>query len=229
MGVFVLFLWGKGYTERLLARTSFSGNSAVELSIFFPGPTGQNRYAPLCPDPPLALLLLSRVRRKPLEDVPFIWAFILFHGSGRPDEGALRILHPFYRSWLPFSSRRKGSGFLLAESFFWVIVILLLIVFPGSVLFVQRFGLDQSIALFKTAHALSRQAPFYFYFIQIWGQFAPWSILLPFLGICRLEGEVRDLALSRIPLFSSGLFFFLSSSPSLRSGFPGTFCRPFPL
>ena len=88
-----------------------------------------------------------------------------------------------------FLIKEKRIGILVSRDFFLGYFILLLIVLPWPVLFVQRFGLDQSFALLKTAHAFTRQAPFYFYFIQIWGQFAPWSILLPFLGIAVWRGR----------------------------------------
>ncbi|HSB06598.1 MAG TPA: glycosyltransferase family 39 protein [Thermodesulfobacteriota bacterium] len=82
-----------------------------------------------------------------------------------------------------FLIKEKRIRIFVSRDFLLGYFILLLIVLPWAILFVQRFGLDQSFALLKAAHAFSRQAPFYFYFIQIWGQFAPWSILLPFLGI----------------------------------------------
>jgi hypothetical protein len=62
-------------------------------------------------------------------------------------------------------------------------MVLLLVALPWPLLFVRRFGLEESIALVRATHPLSRQAPFYFYVIEIWGQFAPWSLLLPWLGI----------------------------------------------
>jgi 4-amino-4-deoxy-L-arabinose transferase-like glycosyltransferase len=60
-------------------------------------------------------------------------------------------------------------------------IILALTVLPWIFLFLHRVGLEESIALIKETHILTRQAPIYFYFIQIWGQFFPWSLLLPFL------------------------------------------------
>jgi hypothetical protein len=59
---------------------------------------------------------------------------------------------------------------------------------------------------------LTRQAPFYFYFIQIWGQFAPWSILLPFLGIAvwRERAEIWRSPESLILIWFVLLFIFLT-------------------
>jgi hypothetical protein len=60
-------------------------------------------------------------------------------------------------------------------------VILLFMVLPWVFLFIDRVGLSETIRLVKETQILTRHAPFYFYFIQIWGEFAPWSVLLPFL------------------------------------------------
>ena len=111
-----------------------------------------------------------------------------------------------------FLIKEKRTGILVSRDFFLGYFILLLIVLPWPVLFVQRFGLDQSVVLFKTAHALTRQAPFYFYFIQIWGQFAPWSILLPFLGIAvwRKRSEIWRSPESLILIWFVLLFIFLT-------------------
>jgi 4-amino-4-deoxy-L-arabinose transferase-like glycosyltransferase len=54
-------------------------------------------------------------------------------------------------------------------------------VLPWIFLFIHRVGLEESIRLMKETDILTREAPFYFYSIQIWGQFFPWSLLLPFL------------------------------------------------
>jgi hypothetical protein len=52
---------------------------------------------------------------------------------------------------------------------------------PWIILFIERVGFLETIRLVRETQILTRHAPFYFYFIQIWGEFAPWSVLLPFL------------------------------------------------
>jgi 4-amino-4-deoxy-L-arabinose transferase-like glycosyltransferase len=59
--------------------------------------------------------------------------------------------------------------------------ILVPVVLPWVILFIERVGFHETIKLVRETQILSRYAPFYFYFIQIWGEFAPWSVLFPFL------------------------------------------------
>jgi 4-amino-4-deoxy-L-arabinose transferase-like glycosyltransferase len=70
---------------------------------------------------------------------------------------------------------------LIGREFFLGYIILALTVLPWIFLFISRVGLEQYISLIKGTDILTRKAPIYFYFIEIWGQFFPWSLLLPFL------------------------------------------------
>jgi 4-amino-4-deoxy-L-arabinose transferase-like glycosyltransferase len=60
-------------------------------------------------------------------------------------------------------------------------LILSLVVLPWVILFIDRVGFQETIKLVRETQILTRHAPFYFYFTQIWGEFAPWSVLFPFL------------------------------------------------
>ncbi len=80
-----------------------------------------------------------------------------------------------------FLIKEKQWRILICKEFILGYVILMLTAFPWIFLFIHRVGLEESIRLVKETHILTRQAPIYFYFIQIWGQFFPWSALLPFL------------------------------------------------
>jgi 4-amino-4-deoxy-L-arabinose transferase-like glycosyltransferase len=102
-------------------------------------------------------------------------------GLGVLTKGPFGFLIPF-PVVAAFLLKRKEARILVRKEFIVGYLILLLIALPWPILFVERFGLEQSISLFKAAHPLSRQAPIYFYFLEIWGQFFPWSLLLPFLG-----------------------------------------------
>jgi hypothetical protein len=44
-------------------------------------------------------------------------------------------------------------------------------------------GLSEAVALVEGSQVLTRHAPFYLYFVQIWIQFSPWSLLIPVLAI----------------------------------------------
>ncbi len=80
-----------------------------------------------------------------------------------------------------FLIKERQWRILICREFILGYVILMLTAFPWIFLFIHRVGLEESITLVKETHILTRQAPIYFYFIQIWGQFFPWSLLLPFL------------------------------------------------
>ena len=107
----------------------------------------------------------------------------LFMGLGVLTKGPFGFLIPF-PILAVFLIKEKKARVLISGEFILGYLILLLVAVPWVFLFVQRLGLERSIALFKATHPLTRQAPFYFYLIEIWGQFFPWSLLLPFLGIC---------------------------------------------
>ena len=104
-----------------------------------------------------------------------------FMGLGVLTKGPFGFFIPFPVMAL-FLIKEKKASLLIGREFILGYLILLLVALPWALLFVDRFGLKESITLLKATHPLSRQAPFYFYFLEIWGQFAPWSLLLPFLG-----------------------------------------------
>jgi hypothetical protein len=80
-----------------------------------------------------------------------------------------------------FLIKERRWRMLMGREFILGYLILVLTALPWIFLFLHRVGLEKSITLVKETHILTRHAPIYFYFIQIWGQFFPWSVLLPFL------------------------------------------------
>ena len=80
-----------------------------------------------------------------------------------------------------FLIKEKQSRIWISKEFILGYVILALTVLPWVFLFIHRVGLEESITLMKGTQILTRKAPVYFYFIEIWGQFFPWSVFLPFL------------------------------------------------
>ncbi len=111
-----------------------------------------------------------------------------------------------------FLIKEKKARLLRSPEFILGYSILLLTAFPWIFLFVDRFGLHESIALVEATHPLSRQAPFYFYFLEIWGQFFPWSLLLPFLGfyMWKERSKVWRSEESLFLIWFVLLFFFLT-------------------
>ena len=82
-----------------------------------------------------------------------------------------------------FLIKERRWNLLISREFILGYVIIALTVLPWVFFFIYRVGFDQTVALVKNTQILTRQAPIYFYFIEIWGKFFPWSLLLPFLFI----------------------------------------------
>ena len=113
-----------------------------------------------------------------------------FMGLGTLAKGPFVFLAAF--PCLAFFLIKEGkAGVLLERGFILGYAIFLMTVLPWVILYIQRFGVDQSLAYLKAATYQSRQAPFYFYFYEIWGQFAPWSLLLPLLGFFVWKERLR--------------------------------------
>jgi 4-amino-4-deoxy-L-arabinose transferase-like glycosyltransferase len=101
-----------------------------------------------------------------------------------------------------FLVKEKQWKKLFSKEFLFGYGVLALTVLPWVILFIGRVGWEECITLIKGNRILSRHAPIYFYFIEIWGQFFPWSVLLPFLflHIWRQKAEIWN---SRESFFSS--------------------------
>jgi 4-amino-4-deoxy-L-arabinose transferase-like glycosyltransferase len=180
MGVIILFLWGKriyGTTQSGL----IAGGVLLSSYQYF----SQARLAKT--DTLLCLFILlslyfftlgyGEVRRK---RSLFYGLSFFSMGLGVLTKGPFGLVPPFIiisallikeRRWRIWISREFLLGY----------IILALTVLPWIFLFISRVGLEQYISLIKGTDILTRKAPIYFYFIEIWGQFFPWSLLLPFL------------------------------------------------
>jgi 4-amino-4-deoxy-L-arabinose transferase-like glycosyltransferase len=103
-------------------------------------------------------------------------------GLGTLTKGPFGLFIPFFIIAIFLVKERQWS-LLISKDFILGYVIIALIVFPWVFLFIYRIGFEQTVVLVKNTRILTRQAPIYFYFIQIWSQFFPWSLLLPFLFV----------------------------------------------
>jgi 4-amino-4-deoxy-L-arabinose transferase-like glycosyltransferase len=90
---------------------------------------------------------------------------------------------------------------LYSREFLWGYAIFIITICSWFLPFLYRVGVHQYFVLIKENTILTRRAPVYFYFIQIWGQFFPWSLLIPLLAVC--------LWRKRATLWSSRESFFL--------------------
>ena len=181
IGLLVVFLWGKRIYGTPLAGLVSAGILLSSYQYFTQARMAKTDML-LCALVLLALYTFFLGYEKTSRGRLLCFGFsFFFMGLGVLTKGPFGFFIPF--PVLALFLIKEGKARVLVErAFILGYVILLLIVLPWVLLFIQRFGLDQSIALLKATHPLSRQAPFYFYFLEIWGQFAPWSLLLPFLG-----------------------------------------------
>ncbi len=115
------------------------------------------------------------------------WRRLLFHGLsfgfmglGNLTKGPFGMVPLFVIAVLLL--KEKEMKRLVSREFLVGYLILALISLPWVFLFIHRVGLEQAITLMKENKILSRQAPVYFYFLEIWGQFLPWSLLFPLMG-----------------------------------------------
>jgi 4-amino-4-deoxy-L-arabinose transferase-like glycosyltransferase len=181
VGIIILFLWGK----RIYGTTQ-SGLIAggILLSSY------QYFYQARLPKTDILLclfILLSlyffylgygELRRRRY----LLYGFSFFSmGLGVLTKGPFGLLPFIILS--AFLIKERQWRILICKEFILGYVILILTAFPWIFLFLHRVGLEESITLVKETHILTRQAPIYFYLIQIWGQFFPWSLLLPFLCV----------------------------------------------
>lgn len=191
IGIVVLFLWGKRVYKTTESGLIAGGILLSSYQYFF-----QARIAKT--DMLLCLLILlslyffylgyeeSRKRRYPL----YVLSFFLM-GLGILAKGPFGLFPPFIII-LVFLIKEGRWKILIGKEFILGYIVLGMTILPWVLLFIHRVGLDQTIALVKENQILTRKAPIYFYLIEIWPQFSPWSLLLPFLaiGIWRRRGGV---------------------------------------
>ena len=179
VGVIVLLLWGKRIYGTIAPGLIAGGILLSSYQYFF-----QARIAKT--DMLLSLFILLSLYFFYLGYGEFGRRRSLFYGLSFFSMGlAVLTKGPF--GLIPFIIisafliKERGWRILMSGEFILGYVILVLTVLPWIFFFLHRVGLQESIALIKETHILTRHAPIYFYFIEIWGQFFPWSLLLPFL------------------------------------------------
>jgi 4-amino-4-deoxy-L-arabinose transferase-like glycosyltransferase len=200
IGVIILFLWGKRIFGTIQSGLVAGGVLLSSYQYFFQARMAKTDMV-LCLFVLLSLYFFylgysSFQRRRML----FYGLSFFFMGLGVLTKGPFGLFIPFLII-VVFLIKERKMRMLVSQEWILGYFIFLLTVLPWILLFFHRVGLDESIKLVKETHILTRQAPFYFYFIEIWGQFFPWSILLPFLFI--------HLWRQRGNIWSSGECFFL--------------------
>ena len=114
-----------------------------------------------------------------------------FMGLGVLTKGPLGMFLP-YVIIAVFLIKERRWKMLASKEFILGYLVLILTVLPWVLLFIHRIGLDPAIKLVREHQILDRSAPIYLYFLQIWPQFFPWSLFLPFLALhlWRQRGEI---------------------------------------
>ena len=179
VGIIILFLWGKRIYGTIQSGLIAGGILLSSYQYFFQARLPKTDML-LC-----LFILLSLYffylgygafgRRRSL-----LYGLSFFSmGLGVLTKGPFGLLPLMILS--AFLIKERQWRILICKEFILGYVILMLTAFPWIFLFIHRVGLEESITLFKETHILTRTAPIYFYFIQIWGQFFPWSLFLPFL------------------------------------------------
>jgi 4-amino-4-deoxy-L-arabinose transferase-like glycosyltransferase len=199
IGAIVLFLWGKRIYGRARSGLISGGILLSSYQYFFQGRMAKTDML-LC----LFILLSLYFFHLGYEEIGkrrylFHGLSFFFMGLGVLTKGPFGLIPVPILS--VFLIKERKVRILISKEFILGYFIFALTVLPWISLFIHRIGLEQIFFLLKETHVLSRQAPFYFYFLQIWVQFFPWSVLIPwlFLYLWRKRGS----------LFHSGESLFL--------------------
>jgi 4-amino-4-deoxy-L-arabinose transferase-like glycosyltransferase len=213
IGVIILFFWGKRIYGTNRSGLFAGGILLSSYKYFF-------HVKLVKTDMPLCLFILLSLyffhlgygcnendRRRFL----FNGLSFFFMGLGTLTKGPFGIVIPLFVISLFLIKERRWRIFINKE-FIIGYCIFALTILPWIVLFVSRVGLEESIKLIVENKILSDHAPIYFYFIDIWVQFAPWSLFLPFLFIYlwRERRKVWNSEESIFLIWFIGLFVLLT-------------------
>lgn len=80
-----------------------------------------------------------------------------------------------------FLLKEKKLKIMINKEFIIGYLIIIMIILLWVVPFVSRLGWERTFRVLRQTEPLTRRAPFYFYFLEIWPQFFPWSTLIPLL------------------------------------------------
>lgn len=180
IGVVILFFWGRRIYGTIQSGLISGGLLLTSYQYFF-----QARIAKT--DMLLCLMILLSLyffylgydgsRRKP---VLFYGLSFFFMGLGVLTKGPFGIAIPMLVT-IAFLLKEKRMKLLVSKEFLLGYVIVAITALPWVVFFIKGVGWEQTVDLVKANQILTRKEPIYFYFIEIWVQFFPWSLLLPFL------------------------------------------------
>jgi 4-amino-4-deoxy-L-arabinose transferase-like glycosyltransferase len=180
VGVIVTCLWARKVYGTLLSGLISGGALLSAYQYFFQARLAKTDIL-LCVFILLSLYFFYLGYREPR------WRRFLYHGLsfgfiglGNLTKGPFGMLPLFIIAIFLIKEREVKR--LISKEFLVGYLILALTSLPWVFLFIHRVGWEQAITLMKENKILSRQAPVYFYFLEIWAQFLPWSLLFPLMG-----------------------------------------------
>jgi 4-amino-4-deoxy-L-arabinose transferase-like glycosyltransferase len=182
MGVILLFLWGKRAYGTVQSGLLSGGILLTAHQYFF-----QARMAKT--DSILCFLVILSLYSFHLGYGASGRRRYLFHGLSFFSTGLAVLTKGPIGLFIPllvisiFLFKERRWGLWLSKEFILGYVIFGLTVLPWVFLFIDRVGFDRAITQVKEEQILRRAAPIYFYLVQIWGEFFPWSIFLPFIAV----------------------------------------------
>jgi len=200
MGVIILFLWGKRIYGTTQSGLMAGGVLLSSYQYFF-----QARLAKT--DILFCLFILLSLYFFYLGYSEFGRRRYLFYGLSFFSLGLGVLTKGPFGLFIPlviisvFLVKERQWSILISKEFILGYIILALTVLPWVLLFIDRVGLRETVPLVKETQILTREGPVYFYFLQIWLQFFPWSVLLPFLFFYAWK--------ERMKFWHSGESFFL--------------------
>jgi 4-amino-4-deoxy-L-arabinose transferase-like glycosyltransferase len=213
-GVVILFYWGRRVYGTVQSGLVSGGLCLMSYQYFFEGRNSKADML-LCLLTVLSLYLFylgyETDRRK---------SFLLYGlsflcmGLGVLTKGPLGIVTPFLIV-VAFLLKERQLKILVSKEFLVGYVVLAITALPWFILFIESLGWEQTIALVKSNRVLTRRAPIYFYFVRIWLEFLPLSLLLPFLFVhlWRKRGERLQSGESFLLIWFVLLFTLLTLFP----------------
>jgi 4-amino-4-deoxy-L-arabinose transferase-like glycosyltransferase len=213
-GVVILFCWGRRVYGTVQSGLISGGLCLMSFQYFFEGRNSKADML-LCLLTVLSLYLFylgyDTDRRR-----SFLYNGLSFFcmGLGVLTKGPLGMVIPFLIV-VVFLLKERQLKILVSKEFLVGYVVLAIIALPWFALFIQKVGWEQTVALVKSNRVLTRRAPIYFYFLIIWLEFLPLSLLLPFLFVhlWRKRGERLQPGESFLLIWFVLLFIFLTLFP----------------
>jgi 4-amino-4-deoxy-L-arabinose transferase-like glycosyltransferase len=109
----------------------------------------------------------------------YIFCFVFMAMAGFT-KGPIGVIFPFHIILL-FLLRQRRLGLLIQKEFLWGYLLVIFLFGLWIIPFIHRVSWDSALRAWHETRILTRQSHFYDYGYRIWGNFAPWSVFLPFV------------------------------------------------